>query len=134
MDTILAREARKLRFSQKQSILIIGTLIGDGYLDTTTRGHSLRINHGINQKEYVEYKYSLISSFANSPPKRSGDTYYFRTVSHPYLTKLRSIFYNARKKKVLPKSFIKKNFDSFALAIWIMDDGSADKNQLRINS
>lgn len=133
MDTRLAREARKLSFSQKQLMFIIGTLLGDGYLDKTTRGYSLRIHHGISQKEYVDFKYSLISSFVNSKPKRSGKAYYFRTVSHPLLNKLRRLFYNDRRK-IIPKSFLKKNFDSFALAIWIMDDGAADKKQLRINT
>ncbi|HUD45109.1 MAG TPA: LAGLIDADG endonuclease [Patescibacteria group bacterium] len=134
MDTKLAREARKLSFSQKQLMFIIGSILGDGYLETTTRGYSLRIHHGITQKEYVDFKYSLVSSFVNSKPKRSGNAYYFRTVSHPLFNQLRSIFYNDQRKKVIPKLFLRKNFDPFALAIWIMDDGAADKNQLRINT
>ena len=133
MDTILAREARKVSFSKKQLMFIIGSLLGDGYLDKTTRGYSLRIHHGIAQKEYVDFKYSLINSFVNSKPKISGKAYYFRTVSHPLLTKLRSNFY-AEQKKVLPHSFLQENFDSLALAIWIMDDGAKDKKQLRINT
>ncbi len=72
MDTRLAREARKLSFSQKQLMFIIGTLFGDGYLDKTTRGYSLRIHHGISQKEYVDFKYSLISSFVNPSLKEVG--------------------------------------------------------------
>jgi hypothetical protein len=133
VDTILAREARKLSFSKKQLMFVIGSLLGDGYLDATTRGYSLRINHGIGQKEYVDFKYSLISNFVNSKPKRSGNTYYFRTISHPLFSKLRRLFY-IQRKKVLSRKYLKENFDSFALAIWIMDDGSADKNQLRINT
>ena len=133
MDTKLAREARKLSFSHKQSMLIIGSLLGDGYLDKTTRGYSLRINHGIVQKKYADFKYQLIESFVNSPPKRSGKAYYFRTVSHPVLTTLRNIFYR-KQKKIAPIKFLEANFDPFALAIWIMDDGAADGNQLRINS
>ncbi len=133
MDTFLAREAREIAFSKKQLMFIIGSLLGDGYLDKTTRGYSLRIHHGILQKEYVDFKYLLISSFVNSKPKRNGNAYYFRTVSHPLLTELRNIFY-FEQKKVLPRTFVEKNFDSFALAIWIMDDGAADKNQLRINT
>ena len=66
-------------------MFIIGTLLGDGYLDKTTRGYSLRIHHGIAQKEYVDYKYQLIKCFVNSAPKTSGKAYYFRTVSHPEL-------------------------------------------------
>ena len=133
MDTKLAREARKLSFSQKQLMLIVGSLLGDGYLDKTTRGYSLRLNHGIAQKTYVDFKYQIVKSFVNSPPKRSGKDYYFRTVSHPILTILRNIFY-VKQIKVAPINFLKENFDFFALAIWIVDDGSADKNQLRINT
>ncbi len=133
MDTRLAREARQLSFSNKQLMFIIGTLLGDGYLDKTTRGYSLRIHHGIFQKEYVDFKYFLISSFVNSKPKPSGKAYYFRTVSHPLLIELRNVFY-VQQKKVLPKKLLEENFDSFALAIWIIDDGAKDKNQLRINT
>lgn len=133
MDTFIAREARILRFSYIQRMFIIGSLLGDGYLDKTTRGYSLRIHHGIAQKEYVDYKYLLIKRFVNSAPKRSGKAYYFRTVSHLYLEELRSLFY-VGQKKILPLKYLVENFDSFALAIWIMDDGAKDKNQLRINS
>ena len=133
MDTKLAREARKLSFSHKQLMLIVGSLLGDGYLDKTTRGYSLRFNHGIAQIRYVDYKYQLIKSFVNSPPKRSGKAYYFRTISHPILTKLRNNFY-LKQTKIAPINFLEENFDSFALAIWIMDDGAADGNQLRINT
>ena len=114
-------------------MLMVGSLLGDGYLDKTTRGYSLRINHGINQKQYVDFKYQFIKYFVNSPPKRSGNAYYFRTVSHPIFIALRDLFYKKRKK-VIPNIFLEENFDAFAMAIWIMDDGAADYNQLRINT
>ena len=133
MDTKFAREARILSFSQHQLMLLIGTLLGDGYLDRTTRGYSLRIHHGVSQKEYVDFKYQLLHSFVNSPPKRSGKAYYFRTVSHPFLIQLRKQFYIGQKK-IIPKQFLESNFDPFAFAIWIMDDGAADWNQLRLNT
>lgn len=133
MDTLFAREARKISFSERQRKLTIGSLLGDGYLDKTTRGYSLRIHHGIAQKEYVDYKYQLIKGFVNSAPKISGKAYYFRTVSHPDLLKLRQHFY-VQQKKILPKNLLEENFDAFSFAIWIMDDGAADKRQLRINT
>lgn len=98
MDTRLAREARKLSFSQKQLMLIVGSLLGDGYLDKTTRGYSLRIHHGIFQKEYVDYKYSFIKSFVNSSPKSSGKAYHFRTVSHQVLVQLRKVFITVKRR------------------------------------
>jgi hypothetical protein len=98
VDTFLAREARKRSFSKNQHQLLIGSLLGDGYLDKTTRGYALRIHHGMVQKEYVDYKYQLIKSFVNSAPKVSGKAYYFRTVSHPDLIQLRKHFYMQQKK------------------------------------
>lgn len=133
MDTFLAREARKISFSDMQRKLIIGSLLGDGYLDKTTRGYALRIHHGIAQKEYVDYKYQFIRIFVNSAPKVSGKAYYFRTVSHPELTIMRKYFYT-KQRKILPKNLLEEYFDGLILAIWIMDDGAADKNQLRINT
>ncbi|MBI4092124.1 MAG: hypothetical protein HY427_02890 [Candidatus Levybacteria bacterium] len=133
METRLAREARKISFSKKHLSLMLGTLLGDGYLDRTTRGYSLRIHHGISQKEYVDFKYIVLKSFVNSQPRQSGNSYYFRTVSHPYLTNLREIFYLG-KKKIVPRNFLESNFDPFAFAIWIMDDGARDSRQLRINT
>src|SRR5260370_8368620 len=100
-------------------MLLIGTLLGDGYLDKTTKGYSLRIHHGIAQKEYVDYKYQLIKSFVNSAPKISGKAYYFRTVSHPDLTFLRNNFY-IHQKKVLPKNLLEENFNALSFAIWII--------------
>jgi len=133
VDTFLAREAREIRFSKSHRQVVIGTLLGDGYLDRTTRGYALRIHHGIVQKEYVDYKYQLIKCFVNSAPKASGKAYYFRTVSHPELTDLRNNFY-IKQKKILPKNLLEESFYALSFAIWIMDDGAADKNQLRINT
>lgn len=133
MDTFLAREARKINVSKRQHMLVIGSLLGDGYLDKTTRGYSLRVHHGIAQKEYVDFKFNFVKNLSNSRPKQSGNSYYFRTVSHPIFIPLRTMFYIGQKK-VLPRLYLKDNFDAFAMAIWIMDDGAADHNQLRINS
>src|SRR5579872_1373834 len=114
-------------------MVCIGSILGDGYLDKTTRGYSLRIHHGLKQIPYVDYKYSILRNIVNSSPKISGKAYYFRTISHPIFSELRSVFYN-NKVKTVPKLFLDNNFDSLAFAIWIMDDGSRDKNQLRINT
>ncbi len=133
METKRAKSARKLIFEEKEYDLLIGSLLGDGYLDKTTCGYALRIHHGIAQKAYVDFKYQLIAKFTNSRPKRSGKAYYFRTVTHPIFDKLHELFYQ-NGKKVLPIKLIEKDLSPFALAIWIMDDGSKETRQLRINT
>ena len=69
VETFLARNARKQDLSKRQSDVVIGTLLGDGYLVKTTRGYAFRVNHGLAQKDYVDWKYSLLKNLVNSPPR-----------------------------------------------------------------
>jgi recombination protein RecA len=129
----LARQARKQGLSANQCELVIGSLLRDGYLVKTTRGYAFRVNHGPAQKEYVDWKYSMLKNLVNSPPRLAGRCYYFRTVSHPFFNRLREQFYKGGNK-ILPYKLFKKHISPFMLAVWIMDDGSKDGKQVRINS
>jgi hypothetical protein len=96
-------------------------------------GYAFRVNHGLRQREYVDWKWRVLENLVNSGPKSSGNCYYFRTVSHPVFSNLREKFY-PNGKKILPVDLVSENFTSFVLAVWIMDDGTKCGNQLRINS
>jgi len=133
VDTYLARRARKLEFTSEQIDLIIGSLLGDAYLVRTTRGYAFRVNHGIKQVDYVDWKYEKLKDFVNSSPRFAEGCYYFRTVTHDVFDSLRTQFYPNGKKQV-PKELIASTMNPLLLAVWIMDDGSRDSNQLRINS
>ena len=133
MDTFLARAARKLKFSQEQWDLIIGSLLGDGYLVRTTRGYAFRVNHGTCQKDYVDWKYEKLKEFVNSPPRFAENCYYYRTITHNAFIALQAQFYPNGRKEV-PKELIASRMNPMVLAVWIMDDGSKDGNQIRINS
>ena len=133
IETLSIKQMRGVTLSQQQRELVIGSLLGDGYLVKTTKGFAFRVNHSIRQKVYVDWKYSLLKNLVNSSPKSSGKCYYFRTVSHPYFTYLHRQFYSDGKK-ILPSSLVEENFTPFMLAVWIMDDGTKCGNQLRINS
>ena len=132
MDTIKARTARKLSFDVRQQEIVVGSLLGDGYLVKTTRGYAFRVNHGLAQKAYVDWKYAELEQFVCSKPRQSGKCYYFRTVSHPYLDILRASFYDGTTK-IVPAQ-IADWMSPMVLAIWLMDDGSREGNQIRINS
>ena len=132
MDTFQARRAREIIPSQTQHDVIIGSLLGDGYLVKTTRGYALRCNHGIQQESYLNWKYRVLKSLTNSSPQRYENSIYFRTVSHQLFAKLRTIFYRGNKK-IISKLF-QQWLTPRALAVWLMDDGSRDKNQIRINT
>ena len=133
VDTHLARRARKLEFAHEQWDLIIGSLLGDGYLVHTTRGYAFRVNHGIKQKDYVDWKYVQLRDFVNTFPRFAERCYYFRTITHDAFQLLRMQFYPDGIKKV-PRELIASELNPFILAVWIMDDGSKDNNQLRINT
>ena len=68
-----------------------------------------------------------------TPPRVCGNGVYFRTVTHPALGELREQFYRG-STKVVPLSLLERELDDLALAVWIMDDGSAEGQQVRINT
>lgn len=113
--------------TQFQYSIIIGTVLGDGYLRKFPgrRDALLEINHSYRQKEYAEWKYTVLKNIAASPPRlrKSGKNrlaFRFYTKQLPELTELMSEFYS-NGKKVIPDR-LKLNAD--ILAVWFMDDGS----------
>ena len=123
--------------TQEQKALIIGTILGDGYLRIIPKRNNafLEVNHSINQKDYVDWKYSILKSIVRSGPKlRKGNGHRiacrFYTRSTPEITELFRTFYQSGKKTV-PKNL---NLENLSLAVWFMDDGSRSRNSLYINS
>ena len=113
--------------TQFQRSVIIGTILGDGYVRIfpNRKNALLEINHSYNAKDYVEWKYSVLSNVSGSWPKmRNGKNgrkaYRFYTKQLPELTELFNKFYR-NNKKIIPEDLI---LDSIILAVWFMDDGS----------
>jgi hypothetical protein len=134
VETLFARNARAIPLTSLQRDLVIGSLLGDGYLMPTTAGCCYRVNHGLQQQPYVDWKFGIISDLVRTPPRTSGRSYYFRTVTHPEFAGLRQAFYANRVAKGVPLELIEQELTAFGLAIWFMDDGATDRNQLRINT
>ena len=133
VETLFGRHARATPFNSRQWELMIGSLLGDATLLKTTSGYCFRVHHGRRQQELVDWKYAELARFVRTAPKTSGNGYYFRTVSHPRLADLRESFYS-QNRKVVPYELLESNLSELGLAVWIMDDGAADGNQLRINT
>lgn len=113
--------------TQFQKSVIIGTILGDGYLRKLKgrRNAFLEINHSFREKEYVDWKYQALKDVAGSPPRiRKGNgkriAYRFYTKQLPELTQFLDMFYRKGKKRI-PENF---EIDPLALAVWFMDDGS----------
>ncbi len=115
------------RLNQYQKSVIIGTILGDGYLRIVPgrRDAFLEINHAQDQCDYVTWKYKVLKNVsAKSPVVRNGNgkrkAIRFHTRQSPELTKLYNWFYKD-KTKVIPSNLA---LDSLMLATWFMDDGS----------
>jgi hypothetical protein len=113
--------------TQLQKSVVIGSLLGDGYIRKMPgrKDAFLEINHSITQREYVDWKYSILQSISKSAPKERNSNgrriaYRFYTRQFPEITTLMNIWY-AERKKSIPKDIA---IDHAALAVWFMDDGS----------
>lgn len=113
--------------TQYQKSLIIGTILGDGYLRLMEgrKNAFLEINHSFSQKDYVDWKFEILRSISLSRPKtRKNSTgriaYRFYTKQHPELTELYNNFYRDGSK-IVPDNL---SLNSLVLSVWFMDDGS----------
>ena len=130
------RNLRKsLKLSKKQELFLVGTLLGDGALlpNAWGKNYRLSIQHGVNQKEYLFWKYKIFQKWTLSCPKyyAKNNSWHFRTISHPDFTNLAYKFY-VKGKKILPKNIEKYLKNPFVVAIWYMDDGNIRKTKNKI--
>jgi hypothetical protein len=113
--------------TQFQRSVIIGSLLGDGYLRTFP-GRSnalLEINHSFHQADYVDWMYKVLGDMAASPPrarKSNGKriAYRFHSKQLQELTEFHKLFYG-NGKKAIPGGIV---LDPVMLSVWYMDDGS----------
>nr|ACL80127.1 endonuclease-like protein [Flabellia petiolata] len=110
--------------------IILGTLLGDGYLQKRAQKARLRICHSIKQKQYVDWKYQQLIRLCQRTQSpylttvRLGKTYSFTTQSEKILLKYHSLFYKNDIKKITTQliDYIK---EPLSLAVWWLDDGNA---------
>ena len=134
VETKITQWMKTQAFNAQQRRLIVGSLLGDAHVVKTTQGYAYRANHGKAQREYIHWKYQYLKPFIRTEPKLSQEyCWHFRTVTHPEMSGFRSRWYEGNRKKLCIED-VEKHLDAFALAVWIMDDGAKDKNQLRLNS
>lgn len=124
------------QLSPIQREIIIGTTLGDAYLQPTgSENARLRIEHSKKQSFYVEWKYQQFEEFVTTDPRslsrenqKFGGTYNYRrfqTVTLRTLGKFREEFYEERTK-IVPENINSLLNSRFSLAVWYMDDGYLD--------
>ncbi len=121
----LRRLRSRLKLTEMQQKVLVGTLLGDGCLIANSGGknYRLQIEHSRRQKDYVFWKYQIFKDFVITPPQYhiKRKSWKFRTLSSPEFTRMHKLFYR-RKRKILPYNLTYLN-DPLVLAVWFMDDG-----------
>ena len=121
--------------------LLIGSILGDGCfcsVSKTTKNMCLSIAHSIKQKDYLEYKWSILNKYNLVPPIRENTIHNnrythdltecrFKTRLNPIFTEIRNNNYDETGHKRVKEDFV-KDLEPLGLAIWYMDDGYATKN------
>lgn len=123
--------------TQRQKSIIIGSVLGDGYLRIVPgrKDAFLEVNHSIKAKDYVLWKYSELKNICESAPKERiiderRTAYRFFTKQHPEITEIFKKFY-IDNRKIIPKI----ELDELMLAVWFMDDGSkTNKGDVYLNT
>ncbi len=124
--------------TQLQKDLIVGTLLGDGNLQTIN-GNTWRYRaiHKATHEPYIFHKYNILKEYCGTPPKYSSfidprtkslySRFTFETLVSHDLRYYGKLFYeqdsNLSWKKKIPKN-IGSLLTAQGLAYWYMDDGA----------
>lgn len=118
-----------MSFSQ----LMIGSLLGDGSIskaELEKYGFRYQEDHGLKQKEYLEWKVGLFEFSGNFGKHKNRDAYYFISKRTTDLKDYFSLKYENRNGFL---ELIKK-LDFFGFLIWFMDDGSLNYSYKNVYS
>lgn len=129
------------KLNQAQKSVLVGTLLGDGGIRYRGKDARLHIKHSARQLPLVEYKRSIFSDITTMSvsvfTQKVGRVDYnfaeFVTLTHPEFTAFYRLFY-PNSKKTVPNNIRALLSDPLSLAVWIMDDGSAEYAGLSIQT
>jgi len=127
----------KHALSTGQKDILIGSLLGDGHLETFNHGKTYRyiVVQSSKKHVYFQFLYDQFKPFITTPvykrvyqtQKGESSTLRFITQFSPVFSPYGKMFYNEKIKRV-PES-IEEILTPQALAIWFMDDGSVKSSQ-----
>lgn len=120
---------KELHLTDKQKELIMFSLLGDGHISKKEREPLFIVSHAINQKDYLFWKYDVLKSVCNNPPKLYTDAksnfstnkIYYCQDFYRFNTKILDDLIPIRN---MSRSEIITELNEFGLAIHLLDDGS----------
>lgn len=127
----------KLNLTEREFSVLVGTILGDAYVDDFEKDARISILHSIKQKELVEWKLKELRRFVkqeiteskhiDSRTKKEYVWIRFQTRRFPEFKELRNMFYNG-KRKFVPENIQEMLVNPISLAVWYMDDGGRRKD------
>ena len=131
-----------MKLTEKDKSILIGLLLGDGYIDDKGR---ICIEHGEKQKEYCIYKAKLLHSVCGGRDIKVHEyvrnhsilkdkkqfkestftTYSFKKQSQSFIP-IRQLLYDTNRKKYISEEIL-PYLTTEAIALWWMDDGCLTK-------
>lgn len=130
----------KFVLNDEQKSVLIGTILGDGNLRYRGNDCRLHIKHSLKQLSLVRYKRRIfdpitsmkVRIFSQRVGKQDYSFAEFVTLTHPVFSFYYHLFYQ-NGKKIVTKEIV-DFLDPLMLAVWIMDDGSAEYAGLSIQT
>jgi hypothetical protein len=121
------------KLSKIQKAVLVGTILGDGSLKYRGKYCRLYIKHAYGQLPLAQYKHQVFSSITTMKMRvfkqKVGIKDYafaeFVSLTHPVFTQYYNLFYPLGKK-VVPLNIENILLHPLSLAVWVMDDGSAE--------
>ena len=131
-----------MKLTEKDKSILIGLLLGDGYIDDKGR---IYVEHGEKQKEYCIYKAKLLHSVCGGKDIKVHEyirnrsilkdkkqfkestfvTYSFKKQSQSFIP-IRQLLYDNNRKKYISAEILQYITEE-TLALWWMDDGCLTK-------
>jgi len=126
-----------MELTKQQKNVLIGTILGDGFLQKTGEKNArLRLEHSQKQKDYVLWKGNIFGRLFQGKPSylerihpKSKETYKYcrwQSSTTPSFGKWRKYFY-PNGKKIIPRDIGEILNEPISLAVWYMDDGYFNK-------
>jgi recombination protein RecA len=135
------QKAKKIPFTKEQKEMIVGTLLGDGFIGEHGRKNKncrIHIAHCEKQKNLVLLKKAILGNFVNKihrkeDKRKNSVMWSFVSVVHNEFKFFRKLFYDGNKKVI--RKDLEHYISSLSLAHWVMDDGSGDgKYSIRLHT
>jgi len=116
-----------------QEVVLVGTLLGDGSIAKHGHHHRLFVKHKSAHRALAQWKREVFGNFTTMPlnefdQRLNGRLYpcvQFVTRTDPVFSEWRQRFYDGRRKIVPAEIF--SLVTPMSLAVWLMDDGTADR-------